>query len=298
MSFPIPFATLRDELAKRVVFLPDKPEETPESTLRALWLMATGQPVSPERAATLELPALSADQSGLLRQLIEKRVGGTPLAHITQRQCFMGLELLASAQALVPRKETELLARAAIEKAAAVAAERGACTAIDVCTGSGNIALAVARHVPSARVFASDLSEPALKLARLNAEHLHLAPRVEFRAGDLLQPFHSAVFLGQVDLLTCNPPYISSAGVERLPAEIAAHEPRLAFDGGPLGIGILMRLVREAPSFVRPGGWLALEVGSGQGPGLLKRMQTNAAFKELVAVNDASATIRVLLARL
>src|SRR5207253_2596570 len=108
---------------------------------------------------------------------------------------------------------------------------------------------------PSAKVFASDLSEAAVELARRNAHHLHLARQVEFRVGDLLQPFNGAARVGPADLLTCNPPYISSAGVERMPAEIAAHEPRLAFDGGPLGIGILMRLVREAPSFLRAGGW-------------------------------------------
>jgi release factor glutamine methyltransferase len=294
----MPFATLQIELEKRVGFLPDKPEETPESTLRALWLTAVGQPVSPRKAATIELPPLSSSQSELLRQLIEERVSGVPLAHITRRQCFMDLEMLAGAEALVPRKETELLARAAIEKATAIAAESGACTVVDVCTGSGNIALSVAHHVTSARVFAADLSEPALDLARRNAKHLHLEQRVEFRAGDLLQPFANEAFLGRVDVLTCNPPYISSAGVERMPAEISAHEPKLAFDGGPLGIGILMRLVREAPSFVRPGGWLAFEVGLGQGPGLLKRLRTNAAFKEVFAVNDDSGAIRTLTARL
>jgi release factor glutamine methyltransferase len=294
----IPFATLRNELAERIRFLVDKPEETPESTLRALWLTAAGQPVSPQKAATVELSPLSDTQKELLRRLIEKRVSGVPLAHITGRQCFMDLEMLAGAEALVPRKETELLARAAIGKAAAIAAERGVCTIVDVCTGSGNVALSVAHHVTSAKLFAADLSEPALDLARRNAQHLGLEQRVEFRAGDLLQPFANESFLGRVDVLTCNPPYISSAGVERMPREISAHEPRLAFDGGPLGIGILMRLVREAPSFIRPGGWLAFEVGQGQGPGLLKRMQANAAFKEVLAVNDDSGAIRALTARL
>lgn len=292
------FATLRDELAERVGFLPDKPEETPESTLRALWLAAVGRPVSPEKAASIELPALSDAQSELLRQLIDKRVSGMPLAHITQRQRFMDLEMLAGAEALVPRKETELLARAAIDKATAIAAERGACIVVDVCTGSGNVALSIAHHVASASVFAADLSEPALDLARRNARHLGLDQRVEFRAGDLLQPFANESFHGRVDVLTCNPPYISSTGVEKMPAEISAHEPRLAFDGGPLGIGILMRLVREAPAFVRPGGWLAFEVGLGQGPGLLKRMQANTAFKEVRTVNDHSGAIRALTARL
>lgn len=292
------FATLRDDVAQRVGFLPDKPEETPESTVRALWLLAAGQPVSPEKAATLELPPLSGDQSEQLKRLIEKRVSGIPLAHITQRQCFTGLEMLAGAAALIPRKETELLALAAIEKAWQIVNERGACKVIDVCTGSGNIALAVAHHVPVATVFAADLSEEAVALARHNARHLHLEQRVEFRAGDLLQPFESAAFMGQVDLLTCNPPYISSAGLERMPREISLHEPTLAFDGGPLGIGILMRLVREAPRFIRPGGWLAFEVGLGQGPGLLKRMQGNTSIKEVIGVNDTSGAIRTLLAHL
>ncbi len=292
------FGTLRDELARRIGFLPDKPEETPDSTLRALWLTAAGHPVSPEKAAGIELPTLSAAQEEQLQQLIERRASGVPLSHITQRQHFVELEMLAGAEALVPRKETELLARAAIEKASAAAAERGACTVVDICTGSGNIALAVAHYVPAARVFAADLSEPALQLARRNSQHLQLERRVEFRAGDLLSPFAEPAFLGQVDVLTCNPPYISSAGVERMPPEISAHEPRLAFDGGPLGVGILMRLVREAPSFVRPGGWLAFEVGSGQGAGLVKRMQGNPAFKQIVPLQDASGTIRAVTARL
>ncbi len=115
--------------------------------------------------------------------------------------------------------------------------------------------------------------------------------------GDLLQPFERMSFRQQIDVLTCNPPYINSAGVARMASEIASHEPRLAFDGGPLGISILMRLLNQAPDFVRPGGWLAFEVGLGQGPALMKRMQTNPKFHDISPTVDATGAIRVLGAR-
>jgi release factor glutamine methyltransferase len=292
------FEALRDRLQSGATFLPDLPEETPDATLRALWLLAAGEAVSAQRAREREIPSLSAGQQAHLEQLVEQRIQGVPLAHLTQRQQFMGLELICSADALVPRKETELLARTAIELASAMAAETGGCRVIDVCTGSGNVALAIAHHVRAATVYGADLSEPAVALAQRNAHELKLEERIEFRAGDLLQPFHTSDFLGKVDVLTCNPPYISSAKVTGMPGQISSHEPRLAFDGGPLGISILMKLLNEAPAFVRPGGWLAFEVGLGQGPALIKRMQANPAFRKVVPVNDERGAIRTCSAQL
>jgi release factor glutamine methyltransferase len=289
------YETLRDDVATRVGFLPDKPEETPDSTLRALWLTAAGKPISAEASLSVELPQLSDGQAASLAQLIDRRASGVPLAHLTQRQRFMEMEMLAGAQALVPRKETELLARAAIQLTRDLGMPQ--VKVLDVCTGSGNVALAIAHHLPTAYVFAADLSEEAVELARQNARHLKLNDRTEFRAGDLLQPFDSPEFLGQIDVLTCNPPYINSAKVERMPTEISAHEPRLAFDGGSLGIGILMRLLNEAPRFVRSGGWLAFEVGLGQGPALVKRMKAGVMYKDIATVQDDAGAIRVVMAR-
>ena len=290
------YESLREHLAAQVSFLPDKPEESVDSTLRALWFAAAGAPRSAQLASNADLPPLSAEQFDALSQLIATRIGGTPLAHITQRQSFMGMEMLAGPDALVPRKETELLGGAAVQLARQLSG-RGSVQVIDVCTGSGNVALAVAHQVPATRVFAADLSEPAVELARRNAELLGLGKKVEFRAGDLLAPFESPEFLGQVDLLTCNPPYINSAKVDRMPDEISAHEPRLAFDGGSLGIGILMRLLQQAPRFVRSGGWLAFEVGLGQGAALVKRMKSGEAFTAITTVQDEAGAIRVILAQ-
>jgi release factor glutamine methyltransferase len=190
-----------------------------------------------------------------------------------------------------------LLARVAVAIGHDLSERRGSITVVDVCTGSGNVALSVAKGVPSAFVHAADLSEEAVALAEKNARFLNLQDRVAFRAGDLLSPFETEQFLGAVDLLTCNPPYISSAKVPRMPEEIARHEPHLAFDGGPLGITILMRLMQQAPHFLRPGAWLAFEVGLGQGPSMLKRLKSSAAFDEVRPHMDANNDIRVVAAR-
>jgi len=285
-------------LSRGLQALPDKPEETPESAMRALWFRAAGLPVSVEAAAEQLLPALSAAQQTTLGDWVGKRLAGMPLAHITERQRFMGLDMLAGPQALIPRRETELLGQAAAELLQAASPEGRQAIAIDVCTGSGNLAFGIAARVPSARVWAADLSEDAVALARLNAAHLGLQGRVELRQGDLLAPFDEPAFLGRVDVLVCNPPYISSGKLATMPGEIADFEPQLAFDGGPFGIRILQRLVREAPRFVRPGGWLAFEVGLGQGPAVMKRLTPEAGYAELRPIPDSQGHVRTVLAQL
>jgi release factor glutamine methyltransferase len=291
------FETIRDQLAAQLSFLPDKPEENADSTLRALWCVAQGKPRSTQLALHEEITELSPAQVQTLQALVARRISGVPLAHITGRQHFMGMEMLAGPEALVPRHETELLASTAIRLVRETLGSNPAPTVIDVCTGSGNVALAIGHHVLVARVFAADLSEAAVELAARNAAHLGLGERVKFSAGDLLAPFDTPSFLGSVDVLTCNPPYITSGKVERMPSEISAHEPRLAFDGGALGISVLMRLIQEAPRFLRPGGWLAFEVGLGQGPGLVKRLSALPSYKEVITAQDEAGAVRVIAAR-
>jgi release factor glutamine methyltransferase len=285
-------------LVQGLLALPDKPEETPASAMRALWLRAADLKLSVEAAGERVLPALSETQQLALGEWVARRLAGMPLAHITERQRFMGLELLAGPQALIPRRETELLGAAAADLLQSAARARGQALAIDVCTGSGNLAFGMASRVAAARVLATDLSEEAVALARLNAAHLGLRSRVELRQGDLLAPFDEPEFIGRVDVLVCNPPYISSGKLATMPGEIADFEPQLAFDGGPFGIRILQRLIREAPRFVRPGGWLAFEVGRGQGPAVMKRLTPEAGFGELRAITDPQQQVRAVLAQL
>lgn len=300
LALPRDFDARCAALAQRLKRLPDKPEETPRATLAALWQFAAGHSLSCEAALQSALPALDAAAEERLRALIERRVAGEPLAHITGRQRFCGLDLLASGEALIPRRETELLAHAALAalrrmRAAADGGDTAPMLAIDVCTGSGNLALALAHHDPQLTVFAADLSEPAVDLARRNVATLKLQNRVQMRVGDLLEPFNEPRFHNNVDLLVCNPPYISTQKMRGMPQEIVGFEPALAFDGGPLGVRIVQRLIREAPTYLRAGGCLAFEVGLGQGPAVRKRLEGTGRYQNVTTACDAAGEIRVIV---
>ncbi len=273
--------------------LPDKPDETPRVTLDCLWSSAAGTPMTTAEAMSYVRSALDDTQRELLRELVQRRLSGAPLAHLTGRQEFMGLALRTSPAALIPRRETELLTRTALLRLAAL--DHTAPMVVDVCTGSGNVALAMAMHAPQARVWGGDLCEQAIDLARHNAV-LVGRPDVQFRVGDLTAPFATPEFLGLVDVVTCNPPYISSAKVEAMHPEIRGHEPRLAFDGGPFGINVLMRLLKEAPTLLRRGGWLLFEVGLGQGEPLQKRLASLPDFSAVEDVRDENGHVRALAA--
>jgi release factor glutamine methyltransferase len=291
------FAHLRGRIEVALQTLPDKPEETAESALRCLWHLACGNPMSADAAIEVPLEPLTPEARTLLDRLVEQRMSGVPLAHLSGRQRFMGLELLAGPQALIPRRETELLARAAIDTLRnQILAEQREAAVIDACTGCGNLAVAMAHANPRVKVFASDLSSEAVELARRNVDHLALGAQVELRIGDLLQPFDEPRFHRTVDLITCNPPYISTGKMDSMPSEIIGFEPRLAFDGGALGVRILQRLIREAPRLLRAGGWLLFEVGLGQGPAVMQRMKGAGAYSQIHGVVDHDGQVRAVTA--
>jgi release factor glutamine methyltransferase len=276
--------------------LPDKPEETLELTARALWFAAAGDPRSVARLRDAELPPLDTAGVDRLWALVDRRASGTPLAHITARQNFLGLEMIASPDALIPRRETELLARTALERMRTFVGARDAAMAIDVCTGSGNVALAIASHDPRAEVFASDISEQALKLAERNAAHLGLTGRVHFAASDLFAGMESPALHRMADVVTCNPPYITSQKLGQMPSEIVGYEPRLAFDGGPFALKVVTRLLTDAPRFLRPGASLCFEIGAGIGESLAERIRKNPAYDDVTPVTDEAGVVRVITA--
>ena len=290
------FDELLVKIAARWAGLPDKPDENPENNLRALWLATLGRPLSVKQLAG-DLPALDEAAESRLRELVDQRMSGVPLAHLTGRQSFMGVEMLAGPEAMIPRQETEILGNAALAILKMLVEQRGSAQVIDLCTGSGNLALVLAFHVPRCQVVGVDLSPEAVELARRNAEHLGLADRVQFREGDLFGPLESTDFWGQADMVVCNPPYISSAQVEALPHEIAGFEPRLAFDGGPFGVKILTRLIREAPRFLKPASWLCFEVGLGQGRMMASMLDKSPNYGQVKTLRDDAGNLRALAAQ-
>lgn len=283
------------QLSKNISILPDKNEETPVNTLKALWLAAAGTPVSVVKAEGYELPELSAHDLEKLEELINRRIEDVPLAHLTGRQSFMGMEMLAGPEALIPRKETEILARTAIEILKQNPAEN--LHVIDVCTGAGNIALSIADSIKNSKIYAADLSEDAVKLAKENADFLGISSRVEFYSGDLLEPFDSLDLYEKIHLLTCNPPYISTSKVSDMPDEISRFEPDMAFDGGAFGINLIRRLIVDAEKFLCKDGFLAFEVGLGQGNIIKKQVEKSALYTNIKTVNDDSGNPRVVVAQ-
>jgi len=277
--------------------LADKPEENPAAALRALWFAAAGQNRSLQAASQGELPGLSDAGRARLEQMIEERLRGAPLAHLLGWQQFMGLELKAGPQALIPRKETEILGTAALNCVREIVRTRGSAKVIDVCTGSGNLALSLASHEPKCQVFAADLCPEAVNLAKENARIHNLQDRVDFRAGDLFAPLDTPEFHAAMDLVVCNPPYLSSTKLKALPREIGEFEPREAFDAGAFGLAIISRLISDAPRFLKPESWLCFEVGLGQGPFFASRLKSSGHYRTIDTAVDAAGEIRALVAR-
>lgn len=288
------FNRIKEEIIHQISFLEDKPEETLESTIKALWLKAYGIPTSAEEAVKTELPVLSEKQQALLKELIQQRLSNIPLAHITGRQKFMGIEMLSDSRALIPRKETEILANASLGICKTIAKTRKNPLIFDICCGSGNLGLALSHFCPYINVFSSDLSIGAVSLASENCAFLNLGNRVTIKQGDLFEPFESETFYGKVDLIVCNPPYISTAKVNKMNTEIANYEPSLAFDGGMLGTKIIQKLIQESPRFLVKGGSLIFEVGLGQGEFISELCKKTNKFSEIITINDSSDKIRVI----
>lgn len=290
------FARVVERLAS-AAYSPDKPDETPETTARALWWAAAGTSTGVAPAST-PLPQLDAAATERLEGYIDRRIAGEPLAYLTGRQRFMGRDFLTAPGALIPRRETEILGAAAVELARDAERATASPCLLDLCTGSGNLAVTLALEVPTASVVATDLEHDALTLASRNARFHGVEMRIRFAQGDLFRALDSLEADGPTfDLVVCNPPYIPTHKARNMPMEVAGHEPAAAFDGGDLGLSILFRLVAEAPRFLRPGGWLCFELGAGQGRLIEKRLAGNAAYTNVRSLLDPHGTIRALTAQ-
>jgi release factor glutamine methyltransferase len=209
---------------------------------------------------------------------------------------FMGLELVVAPGALVPREETELLGRTAV---AVVHESAGtAARVIDMCCGSGNLACAIAHHVPRGEVWASDLTDGCVDVARRNVERLGLADRVRIVQGDLFQGLSGLALEGTIDAIVCNPPYISARRLEGDRSTLLEHEPREAFDGGPYGLSIHQRVLKDAPAFLRPGGALLFEVGLGQDRQVEALFRRARIYEDIRIESDAAGNGRVVYGRL
>jgi len=231
---------------------------------------------------------LTEPQLHAYTSLVDQRAARVPLAYILGTREFFGLEIEVRPGVLVPRPETELLVEECLKR---VRAERP--TIADIGAGSGAIAVAVAVRMPSATVYATDLSPIALEVSRANAERHGVADRVKLLAGDLVEPLRELA--GEFDAILSNPPYIPSGDISALEPEVSVHEPREALDGGPDGLEVYRRLLPDAIGLLREGGFTAVEVGAGQASDVAE-IARGARCSRTECVRDLAGIERVVVA--
>ncbi|MDE0352934.1 MAG: peptide chain release factor N(5)-glutamine methyltransferase [bacterium] len=208
------------------------------------------------RAELLSGMVIDRSTVNMFYRLVEQRSAGMPLQYLEGTVQFGPLELLVDDRVLIPRPETEQLWEKTLDLV-----PDGACTVVDMGTGSGCLAIGIAHQRPAARVIATDISRDALDLARLNAALMQV--EAEFCLGDRFDALHQSL-RGDVDVIVTNPPYVSDSEWLELPPEVRDYEPRLALAAGD-GLHIFRYLASEAPSWLAPGGALVAEIGDRQG---------------------------------
>ena len=240
-------------------------------------------------------PLREGEVSGY-RNLIRRRVDGEPLQYITGTQEFWSLDFIVGPQVLVPRPESELLVEQTISLFKdQTPPEAGRPRILDLGTGSGVLAVSIARELEDATLWASDISEEALVLGRLNAKNHGVAERIDFRVGDLWEPFMGEDLA--FDGIVSNPPYVATEDFDGLPPEVRDHEPRVALDGGERGMLYIEKIIRIGPDFMNPGGWLLLEMAPDQTAKALSLVDETGRYGSKRRVKDDSHRYRVVVAQ-
>lgn len=230
---------------------------------------------------------LSAEGAVRYYALVDRRLAGEPIQYITGETEFYGLPFRVTRDVLIPRPETEHLVEKVLELAVGMAAPR----IVDVGTGSGAIAVALAEKLPQATITAIDISSAALSLARENAARNGVASRIRFVEGDLLGP----VAQEQFDVVVSNPPYVSLMDRDSLSVEVRDYEPALALFAEEDGLAVYRRLIPAALDVLVPGGFIALEIGYGQQVAI-RALLAEAGFIEVGFANDLQGIPRVAYA--
>ena len=230
------------------------------------------------------------------RSLIRRRLNREPIQYITGLQEFWSMEFKVNPRVLIPRPETEVL----IEQAVSLGRETPSfreegVQLLDLGTGCGALAVVLAREFEKARIFATDLSEEALEVARGNAETHGVQARIEFKTGDWFAPFAEEGIL--FHMILSNPPYIPSEAFGALSPEVREHEPRMALDGGEKGMADIHRILRDAGGFLHPGGWILMEMDPEQTLAAVRIIEETGRFDEHRRIQDYSRRYRVVMAR-
>jgi release factor glutamine methyltransferase len=232
---------------------------------------------------------LSRKQERDFFQLIAKRLAGFPLAYLTGTKEFWSISFEVFPGVLIPRPETELI----VEKVVEFSSNKEE-TIVDIGTGCGNIAVSLTKELPQAQIIATDISQKALKVARLNAA-AQLNNRITFVRGNLFSPLQRLNLERKCDFIVSNPPYVSEREWEGLSPQIKYHEPKKALVAGETGLEVLEKIIRGSPVFLKPGGFLVLEIGEGQRGSVEAFFDSK--WKKITCTKDLNGIPRIVVAQ-
>jgi release factor glutamine methyltransferase len=239
---------------------------------------------------------LTPDERTRYEEAIKQRSHGVPAQYITGHQEFWGMDLIVSPAVLIPRPETEHVVETVLQEVSRSRSREGTpgllrpLRIVDVGTGSGCIALALAKELPDAEIHATDISSGALEIARANAARHQLESRIRFHETDLLQGFEAAQF----DCVVSNPPYVGESEEDQVQLEVRKFEPRRAVFAGPTGLEVIERLIPQARAALKPGGWLVMEISGTIAAGVKPLLD---GWNRLQVTNDLQGIPRVAIAR-
>ena len=237
---------------------------------------------------------LPAESVAAFRELLRRRVQHEPLQYITGVREFWSLDLRVDPRVLIPRPETEVVIETALRLLSQSAVGHRPSAFLDIGTGSGCIAIALAKELPQAEIWATDICPDVLAVASENARSHRVTERIQFLQDDLFAAV--AEKEGRFDLIVTNPPYVARSELTALQPEVRDWEPPVALDGGPDGLEFYRRLLHEGPIYLRAGGWLVMEIGHGQGKAVMRLAQDRCDLSNCRCVSDYAGRERVIIA--
>jgi len=288
--------TIRNILKSAIVILKKSEIEFPEINADTLLAYV----LSCDRANLYTNPDDLINDSDTCKynELIHKRARHVPLQYITKLVEFMSLDFVVDEGVLIPRPETEILVEAVLKKTDNKLYHDRKITIIDIGTGSGNIAVSLAKNISNVKIYASDISREALTVANENVLIHNATDKIHLLHGNIFEAFSSNVKKGQVDFIVSNPPYVSKSESKNLEPELIDHEPLLALIGGEDGLFFYKQIIKDAADWIKPGGYLIIEIGETQANSIIKLMQNELHYDEIEIINDLQGKERIISAKI
>lgn len=278
--------TIKQALTKGTITLKSNNLESPKLKARLLLQYVLNK--KREQLIIYDNEPITQEQEKVYIKYLEKLIEGIPLQHITKSQEFMKMNFYVNSDVLIPRPDTEIL----VEEIIKIAREYRNPVILDLCTGSGAIAVSLAKYIPNAQIYASDISKKALEVAKINAKNNEVDRKIIFIESDLFEKIKSIKF----DIIVSNPPYIRTEIINNLDIEVQ-QEPITALDGGKDGLDFYREIVEEGYEYLKLGSYLCLEIGYDQKMDVIEIIENSKKYEKTYCKKDLYGNDRVIVTK-